>query len=277
MKHNTLKLLPRELARFSPEPRPGLRFGIPALDALLPLGVPRGHITALDAPLGSGGTAVLLALAEATLQADEAVTLIDAQRTLAPQSAAHLAALGSFWVIRPRGSESAWWCADVLLRTGAFGLVIVDLAPAPARKIAVRLQRIARDKDTALVVREAGEKPVVRLNGPPDPERERGEREAGARSRSDLGHRRADGRKMQYGPSVRLSVRPSITDSIIRVTIDKGGAPRTAEVSLVAPLPHRLRPHWEVRDRRGAAGGAGKRSISGRGQRPRAGTPHWPE
>src|SRR5512140_3417793 len=156
MKHNALAILPRELERFSTTPREGLRFGVPEVDALLPLGVPRGQITALDAPLGSGGTALLLALARATLASDEGVALVDAQRTLAPQAAAHLAASGAFWVIRPRGTESAWWCADVLLRTGAFGLVIVDLAPAPARKVAVRLQRIARDKDTALVIRESG-------------------------------------------------------------------------------------------------------------------------
>lgn len=275
MKHNTLKLLPRELERFSPEPRPGLRFGIPALDALLPLGVPRGHITALDAPLGSGGTAVLLALAGATLRCDEAVALVDAQRTLAPQSAAHLATLGSFWVIRPRGSESAWWCADVLLRTGAFGLVIVDLAPAPARKIAVRLQRIARDKDSALVVRELGVKKAGDggMGGQKD-----GKDNDTAKARAPFPFLRPPvPLSPAYGAALRLCVRPSITDSIIRVTIEKGGAPRTAEVSLAAPLPHRLRPHWEVRDRRGAAGGAGKRGISGRGQRPRAGTPHWPE
>ncbi|MFH0915120.1 MAG: hypothetical protein V1912_01565, partial [bacterium] len=59
----TLQLvLPERLQRFVPAARRGLAFGIPALDALLPLGLPRGQITALDAPLGSGGTALLLAL-----------------------------------------------------------------------------------------------------------------------------------------------------------------------------------------------------------------------
>ena len=123
------------------------------LEKLLPAGLPRGQISALDAPLGSGGTALLLALAETTLRADEGVAFVDAARSLAPQAAAHLAALGQFWVIRPRGTESAWWCADVLLRTGAFGLVIVDQAPDPARTIAVRLQRLAADKNAVLVNR----------------------------------------------------------------------------------------------------------------------------
>src|SRR5512142_582621 len=161
--------LPERLHRFVPAAHRGLAFGVPALDALLPLGLPRGQITALDAPLGSGGTALLLALAETTLRADEGVAFVDAARTLAPQAAARLAGLGPFWVIRPRGTESAWWCADVLLRTGAFGLVVVDLAPAPARAIAVRLQRIARDKDCALVVREAAQRHVGLTSGAASP------------------------------------------------------------------------------------------------------------
>src|SRR5512140_95093 len=147
-------VLPERLQRLVPAVRRGLAFGLPAVDALLPSGVPRGQITAFDAPLGQGGTALLLALAEATLRADEGVAFVDAARTLAPQAAAHLADLGPFWVVRPRGTESAWWCADVLLRTGAFGLVVVDQASAPARPVAVRLQRLARDKDAVLVVRE---------------------------------------------------------------------------------------------------------------------------
>ncbi len=252
--------LPRALERLIPAQHRGLAFGIPALDELLSGGVPRGQVTALDAPLGSGGTALLLALAESTLRGDEGVGYVDAARSLAPQSAAHLAALGAFWVIRPRGTESAWWCADVILRTGAFGLVIVDQAPAAApRAVLVRLQRLARDKHSALVVRDAQ-----------------------TRERADAPVR------MQYRAFARLRVCASEGAFIaatpgagaawpgprtMRITIEKGGAPRAAEVSVGLAVPHRLRPHWAVRDRRAGAGG---RSISGRGQRPRAGTPDWP-
>ena len=177
-------VLPERLQRFVPAAHRGLAFGVPALDALLPLGLPRGQITALDAPLGSGGTALLLALAETTLRADEGVAFVDAARTLAPQAAAHLAGLGPFWVIRPRGTESAWWCADVLLRTGAFGLVVVDQASSPARPVAVRLQRLARDKDAALVVREGTRHP--------DAQTPRGAEVAGGREeRGDAGRRPA--------------------------------------------------------------------------------------
>jgi len=254
-------VLPEQLQRFVPAARRGLAFGIPPLDAMLPLGLPRGQITAFDAPLGSGGTALLLALAETTLRADEGVAFVDAARTLAPQAAAHLAGLGPFWVIRPRGTESAWWCADVLLRTGAFGLVVVDQPPPPVRAVAVRLQRLARDKDAALVMRDA------------------------------QGHGRTDARSAaDFRAPVRLCVRASSSGFLpavpgsgaawpgprtVKVTIEKGGAPRAAEVSVGAPLPHRLRPHWAVRDRRGEPA-AGHRGLGGRGQRRRAAQSDWP-
>ena len=232
---------PERLRRLIPATRRGLGFGIPALDAALPQGVPRGQITALDAPLGSGGTTLLLALAAATLRADEGVALVDAERSLAPQAAAHLAALGPFWVVRPKANENAWWCADVLLRTGAFGLVIVDRVSAPARRVAVRLQRLAHDKDAALVVR------VARPAG----------RQAGS-----SGYQAS-----AYGAAVVLAVEPPTcapgfipalagwggawpAARVLRVTTLKGGAPRAAEVVVGVPLSDRLRPHWAVRDRR---------------------------
>jgi len=274
---NLKLLLPEHLERLVPATRRGLPFGIPALDAALSSGIPRGQITALDAPLGTGGTALLLALAEATLRADEGVAFVDAERTLAPQAAAHLAALGPFWVVRPKATVSAWWCADVLLRTGAFGLVIVDQAPSPTRSVALRLQRLARDKDTALVVR--GRTAALRSDGPglaglgPDSAR--------------LGDPRARPRRPPFAALV-LSVQPRDSGFVsglsggawpaprtLQVTIEKGGAPRAVEVPLGFVLPHRLRPHWAVRDRR--AGATAGRSLAGRGQRPRAAQPDWPE
>ncbi len=244
---------PEQLRRLIPAVRRGLVFGIPVLDAALPQGVPRGQITALDAPLGSGGTTLLLALAEATLRADEGVALVDAERSLAPQAAAHLAALGPFWVVRPKANENAWWCADVLLRTGAFGLVIVDRVPAPARRVAVRLQRLAHDRDTALVIRDA--------------QAQVGTGAQGHRGTDVQGHG-GTGAQVNYGASVRLCVCASDSRFVpalpgwggawpasrtLRVTTLKGGAPRAAEVVVGIPLPDRLRPHWAVRDRRASA------------------------
>ena len=245
-----LHVLPAALERLLPARHRGLAFGIPPLDALLPAGLPRGQVSALDAPLGSGGTALMLSLAENTLRADEGVAFVDTARSLAPQSAAHLAALGQFWVVRPRGTQSAWWCADILLRTGAFGLVIVDQCPALPRQIGLRLQRLARDKDCVLIVRPAQKSPTPSTPATP----------------------------AVYHAAVRLHVCPSDTGFIpaipgsgaawpgsrtIQVSIEKGGAPRAAEVSLGISLPHRLRPHWAVRDRR-SGNRSGRRSAKHR-------------
>jgi hypothetical protein len=241
--------LPERLERFLPARTRGLVFGVPALDALLPGGLPRGRITSLEAPLGSGGTALLLALAETTLRADEGVAFVDAARTLAPQAAAHLADLGRFWVVRPRGTESAWWCADVLLRTGAFGLVVVDQAPVPHRNVSVRLQRLASDKDSALVVRGA-RPPLAALI---------------------LGVTPAEDGFVPALPGAGFAWPGPRT---VRVTIEKGGAPRAAEVKVGIGLPNRLRPHWAVPDRRP---GRSVGSTGGRTQRRRAAQPAWPE
>jgi len=305
-------VLPERLQRFVPAARRGLSFGIPAMDAMLSLGLPRGQITAFDAPLGSGGTALLLALAEATLRADEGVAFVDAARTLAPQAAAHLAGLGPFWVIRPQGTESAWWCADVLLRTGAFGLVVVDQATAPSHAVAVRLQRLARDKDAVLVVREAhrltegtaegreergdaGRRPAPCMpsdgRSPPSPRDDSPARTPGMRPdpREHKAAAATSHRPTVPGAALVLSVHSAQDGFIpaapgsgaawpaprpVRVVIEKGGAPRAAEVSIGDSLPHRLRPHWAVRDRRGGRPDGG---VSGRTQRWRAAQPDWPE
>ena len=233
---NLQLLLPERLERLVPAVRRGLAFGIPALDAVLPGGVPRGQITALDSPLGGGGTTLLLALAEATLRSDEGVAIVDAERSLAPQAAAHLAVLGPFWVIRPKAHENAWWCADVLLRTGAFGLVIVDRAPAPVRRVAVRLQRLAHDKDCALVIRVA--------------------QTAAIRVQTTRWQANSGSQLPAFGAAAVLAVEslsrsPSFVPALpgwggawpgartLRVTFPKGGAPRAAEVVVGCPLPDR--------------------------------------
>ena len=58
------------------------------------------------------------------------VAYVDAQRTLDPRDWAHLGDAEGVWMIRPRDATRAAWCADVLLRSGAFALVVLDGAPA---------------------------------------------------------------------------------------------------------------------------------------------------
>jgi len=46
----------------------------------------------------------------------------------------------------------------VLLRSGAFALVVLDSAPPLTRAIAIRLERLARDRNAALLVLNEGER-----------------------------------------------------------------------------------------------------------------------
>jgi RecA/RadA recombinase len=103
------------------------------------------------------------------------VAYVDATRTLAPRDWAEAEARavaaaarspldrgggggegGRLWVVRPHDPARAAWCADVLLRSGAFGLVVLDGAPPLSRAIAVRLTRLARESDAALVAVSEG-------------------------------------------------------------------------------------------------------------------------
>ena len=62
----------------------------------------------------------------------EWVAYIDASRTLAPRDWAQLGD-GTLWVVRPPEAVKAAWCADVLLRSAAFSLVVLDSAPPISR------------------------------------------------------------------------------------------------------------------------------------------------
>ena len=135
---------------------PGLTTGLAALDAALPnRGLPRGRLTELVGLPGSGKTTLVRRIAERTVKDGGSVAYIDATRTLAPRDWAHVSANGNqdgLWVVRPDSPTRGAWCADVLLRSGAFALVVLDGAPMLTRAVAVRLTRLARESDAALLV-----------------------------------------------------------------------------------------------------------------------------
>lgn len=141
---------------------PGLSTGLAALDrALASGGLPRGRLSEI---VGATGKLTLLRpIVEAAAQRDECVVYIDASRTLAPRDWAGIANLT---VIRPPEAAQAAWCADVLLRSAAFSLVVLDSAPTISRAIAVRLTNLARESNAALVIvaGAAGES-ATRLGG----------------------------------------------------------------------------------------------------------------
>jgi recombination protein RecA len=225
-----LSLSLAELTRLLPPPAPvapALPTGIATLDqVLLGGGLPRGRLTEIVGGTGSGKTTLARAIVEATVEAQGWVAYIDAQRTLDPRDWVHLGDAEGVWMIRPHDAMRAAWCADVLLRSSAFALLILDGAPALSKEVAVRLTRLARESNAAFVLL--------------------GDRAGGA---------------TQLGGAVRLIVerrRPKEKKAethTIGVRVEKGGTLRTVEVSCAIAVARRLCAHPEVPDRRGVARG----------------------
>ncbi len=200
--------------------RAPLPTGIAELDALLvDRGIPRGRLTEITGASGSGRTSMLRTLVTAAASGGRWVAYIDATRTLAPRDWAHVgSARAPLWIIRPTNATRAPWCADLLLRSGAFALVVMDGAPQLSRVLAVRLTRLARDVGAAFVV---------------------------------TGERGGDA----TGSSVRIRLAQSNARSerTTTLTLEKGGKRRTIEVSYGRAVARRLCAHPEVPDRRGVA------------------------
>jgi hypothetical protein len=207
-------------------PSPRLSTGLAALDAALAgHGVPRGRLTELLGPRGSGKTTILRELVMTTARRGLGVVYVDAARSLAPRDWASLGGDDGFWVVRPRDPARGAWCADILLRGGGgFALVVLDGAPALAPAIAARLIRLTRDANTALVVAGAGDgAPVTSL--------------AGAL------------RLRVAAPQARHRRRRAIA-----ITVEKGGhrgRRTTVEIEYAVSVARRVCTHPEVPDRRG--------------------------
>jgi hypothetical protein len=229
-------------------PTPGFRTGVGALDGALHAtgGVPRGRLTELLGAAGSGVTTLARRLVGQALAAGAWVAYVDATCTLAPRDWADTERL---WVVRPPDPARAAWCADVLLRSGGFGLVVVDGAPVLSRAVALRLLQLAREANAALV-----------LVG------------TGTRASDIAGALRLRARAANGGPGV--GDRPPVrrwrpegggTWSVVHravITVEKGGTHRNVEVSCAVGVARRLCTHPEVPDRRPVARAAG--SVVGR-------------
>src|SRR5271170_5814283 len=118
--------------------------GIAAMDALTG-GLPRGCLTEICGPASSGRTTLLLAALAAATRRGECCALVDASDALDPQSAA---AAGVeldrlLWVRCGENSpekslEQLLRATDLLLESGGFGLIALDLGDLPlqaARRI----------------------------------------------------------------------------------------------------------------------------------------------
>jgi hypothetical protein len=234
-----------ELRALLPAPLPqvpGMPTGVDLLDrALASGGLPRGRLTEVVG--ATGKLTFLRQVVAAAVKRGEWVAYIDASRTLAPRDWAHLGH-DVVWIVRPPEATRAAWCADVLLRSAAFSLVVLDSAPPISRAVAVRLTGLARDSNAAFIV--VGSSGATRLGG-----------------------------------AVRL--RMHRRRQRLRIAIEKGcrvqgagygegkSSPNVVEVSCADGVARRLCTHPEVPDRRGAARASTGRPGKGR----RAATPSY--
>ncbi len=250
-----------ELVQLLPPPAaapPAIPTGIAALDAALPGGgLPRGRLTEIVGSPGNGKTTLARALVEATVADHGWVAWVDAQRTLDARDWVHLGDAQGVWMIRPHDATRAAWCADILLRSGAFALVVLDGAPTLTKSAAVRLTRLARDGGAALVILGDRAGAATQLGGAVRLVVER----------AAPGSRRSPRSGARSGPPLGQGAGRD-TMRTIAVRVEKGGTFRTVEVSCAVAVARRLCAHPEVLDRRGVARGPAGGNRHARGGRP---------
>lgn len=226
--------------------------GLPRLDRALGGGIARGRITELAGPLAVGKTALLRQVVAQVLHSGAWVAWIDARRTLAPAPWANVGE--RFVVIRPPDARRSAWTADLLLRSGVFGLVIIDGAPPLSRVHGIRLGQLTRERDAACVVLEhlaPGESRNTRVAGtirvclhlttPPSMQRT---------ARSPL--------RQSEPPRVRITVEKGAT------TTRGSNQSQAFEVDRVVVVARRVCADSEIPDRRGVARSA-RRPWTARG------------
>jgi hypothetical protein len=143
--------------------------GIAAMDALTG-GLPRGCLTEICGPASSGRTTLLLAALAAATRRGEFCALVDASDALDPQSvaAARVEWERLLWVRCGENScpaehrlEQVLRASDLLLESGGFGLIALDLGDLPepaARRIPLttwfRFRRAVEHTPTVLLAIE---------------------------------------------------------------------------------------------------------------------------
>jgi hypothetical protein len=146
-----------------------LETGVPAVDALLAGGFPRGQLSELHGPASSGRTGLLLALVARVTRGCGLVALVDPLDRLDPGSAASAGVdlTRLLWLRGPRASgeeptpkelADASSAVATLAGSGLFELVVLDVAGAgralrslPATTW-LRLHRFIEETPTALVI-----------------------------------------------------------------------------------------------------------------------------
>lgn len=149
--------------RLPPRPEPErVATGVTEIDALTG-GLPRGSLTEIYGAATSGRTSLLLSIMAQATAREEFCALIDTGDAFDPQSAAAagVALDRLLWVRCGGNAEHALKAADLLVHSGGFGLIVMDLGDTPphtAARISLtswfRLRRGVEHTPTALVIIE---------------------------------------------------------------------------------------------------------------------------
>jgi hypothetical protein len=139
---------------------------IPALDARLGGGLPRGQVSELAGPLTSGRTTVLLQMLAAVTRRGELAGIVDTLDRLDVASAvgAGVDLERLLWIRGDGGAvdraiDRALKALNLVLQAGGFAVVALDLADVPASALKripfttwLRVQRTIEGSDTACVL-----------------------------------------------------------------------------------------------------------------------------
>ena len=134
--------------------QPLLPTGIAPLDTALGGGLPRGRVVELAGQRSTGRTGLACAIAAHATRQGEIVGWIDPADALDPDTltTTGIASTRVLW-IRPRSEHDAPRAAELVLTTGGFGLVVLDLAEAATHPVPwPRLAHAAEHTRTTLLV-----------------------------------------------------------------------------------------------------------------------------
>jgi recombination protein RecA len=137
-----------------------MAIGIPEVDRITG-GLPRGALTEILGPASSGRTSLLHSVLSASTTCQEVCALVDASDSFDANSAANAGIdfCQLLWIRCASNVEHAIKATDLLLQSGGFGLVALDLGDIPprqSRRIQLswwfRFSRAIENTPTALLV-----------------------------------------------------------------------------------------------------------------------------
>jgi len=123
---------------------------IAAVDAILNGKLVSGHSITWRGHRSCGKTAVLRAIVNNVRRQGISVAWINPGHDLLA-SDWHDAFSGHLWMVRPPLSRDVLFCAEIILRTQSFGILIIDEPPKIKGNQALRLRRLARQNSTTII------------------------------------------------------------------------------------------------------------------------------